>query len=72
MKTERLTRSCIITSSTHAVLYCATSLRRYVCALHVVVIELSLNESVTFARCAWAPRDQIDVRLIIIVGRLYK
>ena len=31
-------------------------------ALHVAVIVLNLNEPVTFACCAWAPRDQIDVR----------
>ena len=35
----------------------------YISTLHVDIIVLNINELVMFARCVWAPRDQIDVHL---------
>ena len=58
-------RKCYSIGCTQAVLYCTTLLSRL--RLWVDVIALSLNESVTFACCAWAPWDQIDVCLNIYV-----
>ena len=54
-------------SSTQTVLYCATSLSWFVCTLCVDVIVLNFNVSVMFVHCAWAPGDQIDVRLNIYI-----
>ena len=54
-------------SSTQAALYCATTLNQV--RLHVDIIVLNFNESVTFARCVWPPGDQIDVHLNIYINQ---